>query len=152
MSVDREVIELARKALLRSLAEPDASKCCRRPLSRRVVEASSLAELLQAVDNCRAAVVFFDSPTCPYCRIFRPIFYEAAEEVGDRIAFVRILVTDVPEAAAAFHVMGVPTVIAFRRGRQYRRITGLPAPGVFEALLEELLSAEGCPLPAPAGE
>nr|MEB3851382.1 thioredoxin family protein [Desulfurococcales archaeon] len=141
-AVDREALELARRKVLELLSAAKSGgeqlACCSTPEAGGIVEARSLEELTRAVRSCRVAVVFFDSPTCPYCRIFRPQFYEAAQAYGDSAAFVRILVTDAPDAAAAFGVMGVPTVILFRRGEEVDRIVGLPAPGVFEAIVEEL--------------
>lgn len=147
---DEEALELARRKILRELArEAAVRKCCKAP-SRTPREALSIDDLIRASEECLVGVIFFYSPTCPYCRMLDPMFREAARILGDRMAFIKVDVTRAPSLAAMFNVMATPTLVAFRRGREVDRIIGLPTPERFEDLLLSLLDAEKCPIPATA--
>ncbi len=147
---DEEALELARRKVLRELARGAAlRRCCRTP-SRHPREASTVDDLIKATEDCLVGVVFFYSPTCPYCRMLEPMFEEAARILGDRMAFLKVNVAYAPQLAAMFHVMATPTLVAFRRGKEVDRMVGLPSPERFEALLLSLLESERCPIPEVA--
>lgn len=112
-------------------------------------QALTVDDLLRVTQDCRIGVIFFYSPTCPYCRMLEPLFREAARVLGDRMAFVVVDITRSPDLAMMFNVMGTPTLVAFRAGREVDRIVGLPSPEGFEDFIYSLLLMERCPLPAP---
>lgn len=145
---DEEALELARRKVLRELSKESAlRRCCKSP-SNKPREVLKVDDLIRAATECVAGVILFYSPTCPYCMMFEPVYNEAARILGDRLAFLKVNVFRLPELAAMFNVMGTPTVVAFRRGREVGRIVGLPPIERFEDMLYSLLEAEGCPIPA----
>ncbi len=141
MSMDPEL----RKALERVIARLTASgrECCSRA-SRVPVEARSLQHLLEAVKSCRAVMVTFYSPTCPYCRAFAPIYAEAAEKYGDRMLFLRVNTYRLPEAAALFNIMGVPTTLGFANGSPVTLLYGYADLEELEAAVREALRKADC--------
>ncbi len=145
-----EALEIAReKLLLESFNKKRILKeCCSIP-RKEPLQATTLEELDKILKSCKLALIFFTSPTCPYCRMFEPVFEEAASLLGDRMAFIRIDTYYSPELAYIFGIMGTPTIIAVRRGKEIDRIVGLPPIEYIEELLEKMLESENCPLPEP---
>jgi len=136
----REALEKVKERLLLESLRPET--CCR-IRSRKPVE-TDYRGLMKYMRECKALMVMFYSPTCPYCRALAPLYEEAASIYGDRLLFARVNVYESPEAAAAFGVMGVPTVIGVVSGRPVLRLVGLVDPETLERAILELMRAGGC--------
>ncbi|MEB3759599.1 MAG: thioredoxin family protein [Desulfurococcales archaeon] len=143
-----EALEIAReKLLLESFNKKRKLKeCCSIP-RKEPLQATTLEELDKILKSCKLALIFFTSPTCPYCRMFEPVFEETASLLGDRMAFIRIDTYYSHELAYIFGIMGTPTIIAVRRGKEIDRIVGLPPIEYIEEVLENMLELENCPIP-----
>ncbi|GIX11344.1 thioredoxin TrxC [Elioraea sp.] len=67
------------------------------------------------------------APWCGPCRVFAPVFAEAAARLPT-IRFAKLDTEAHPEVAARFGVRAIPTLIAFRAGREVARRSGtMPA-------------------------
>jgi thioredoxin 2 len=67
------------------------------------------------------------APWCGPCRVFAPVFAEAAARLP-ALRFAKLDTEAHPEAAARFGVRAIPTLIAFRGGREVARRSGaMPA-------------------------
>jgi len=143
----REIEEILEKLKEKIILETLSSRsgCCKTKPSGRPVEVRSLRELQELERGCRVLFIMFYSPTCPYCRAFAPLFAEAAGIYGDKAAFARVNVYELPEAAAMYGVMGVPTTIAVVDGRPVFRLVGLVDPETFEEAILRALERAGCP-------
>ena len=79
--------------------------------------------------------VDFWAAWCGPCRMFAPIFEEAAEKYPD-ISFVKVDTDAEQELAAAAGITSIPTLMAFRDGvLVFRQAGALPAPE-FENLIQ----------------
>jgi len=136
----REALERVKERLLLESLRPET--CCRLA-ARRPVE-TDYRGLKRYMRDCRALMVMFYSPTCPYCRALAPLYEEAARVYGGRLLFTKVNVYESPEAAASFGVMGVPTVIGIASGRPVLRLVGLVDPETLERAILELMRAGGC--------
>ena len=132
------------KVKLRLLLEAAKPRSCCSLRARRPIEVRSLPELERYLRDCRGVMVMFYSPTCPYCRAMTPYYEEAAEVYGERLGFLRVNTYEVPEAAQAFMVMGVPTTIGFVRGREVVRLYGLVSPEELEEAVHRVIMEGGC--------
>lgn len=63
------------------------------------------------------------APWCGPCRSFAPVFAEAAARLK-AVRFAKLDTEAHPEAAARFGVRAIPTLIAFRGGREVARHSG----------------------------
>jgi len=71
-------------------------------------------------------LVDFWASWCGPCRMFAPVFEQAATEHPD-ITFAKVDTEDQPELAAAFQIMSIPTLMIFRDGvLVYARPGALP--------------------------
>jgi len=80
------------------------------------------------------ALVDFYADWCGPCKMIAPIIEKIAEERSD-IIVGKANVDDASELAARFGVMSIPTLIAFKDGKEAKRIIGYRAK---EAILAEL--------------
>jgi len=105
-------------------------------LARLISDASFRKEVL---DFSGPVVVYFHSPTCPYCRRFNPSFDQLVLKYAGRIKFTKIVQEQNPSTASRYGVRGVPTLLLFREGVLKDRTVGLLPEADVEAHLRLIL-------------
>ena len=70
-------------------------------------------------------LVDFWAPWCGPCRTMAPIFDKAAKELEPRARFAKVNVDEEPAIAARFGIRGIPTLIAFEKGKVAKQHAGL---------------------------
>jgi thioredoxin 1 len=89
----------------------------------------------QTVEDNPIVFVDFWASWCGPCRMFAPVFEQAAETHED-IAFVKVDTEAEQELAARASITSIPTLMAFRDGiLVFAQPGALPAPS-FEQLIE----------------
>ena len=105
------------------------------PATVTAVTDATFASVVLASDT--PVLVDFTATWCPPCRMIAPVLQELAAEYAGRLAFVELDVDENPATAAAYGVLGMPTLMVFRDGIMvFRQAGALPAPA-----LEELITA-----------
>lgn len=69
-------------------------------------------------------VVDFWAPWCAPCRMMAPAFEEAAARLAPRVRLGKLDTEAVPDVAARYGIRSIPTLIAFRGGREVARQSG----------------------------
>ena len=64
------------------------------------------------------------APWCVPCRGMEPVIEELAASLSGRVRVAKLNVDRSPEAASRLGIMGVPTVIVFKDGREVTRMVG----------------------------
>ncbi len=83
----------------------------------------SLNSVLAAASNT-CAIIFFTFQTCPPCKTMHPMYDELASEFGHKCTFIKVDVSQVPEASQKYSIRGTPTFVTFLRGEEERRWSG----------------------------
>ena len=69
-------------------------------------------------------VIDFWAPWCGPCRMMAPAYEQAATQLAPGIRLAKLNTEAEPEIAARFGIRGIPTLIAFRQGREVARQSG----------------------------
>lgn len=68
-------------------------------------------------------VVDYWAEWCVPCKMMGPVFEELSKEMKD-VKFTKVDVDENPDIAQKFGVMGIPTFIVFKNGKEVDRSTG----------------------------
>ncbi|NKE72930.1 thioredoxin TrxC [Candidatus Manganitrophus noduliformans] len=102
-------------------------KCgrCHQPLfTGRPVELNEAAFARQIASSDIPVVVDFWAPWCGPCHIMAPEFEKAAGMLEPHARFAKVNTEKEQGLAARFNILGIPTTVLFRNGREVARQSG----------------------------
>ena len=84
-------------------------------------------------------VVMFYSPSCPHCRTMEPYFRDYGREYKEKMAFVRLNLTENSWIGERYGVMATPTFGFFCAGKPVQSFSGAVYPTILKQRIEEVL-------------
>jgi thioredoxin 1 len=88
----------------------------------------------------RPVVVDFWAAWCAPCRLTKPALEKLGREYAGRVDFLPVNADESHEVMAQFRILGIPSVLALREGREAARITGARSEADYRLLFESLAS------------
>ena len=81
------------------------------------------------------------SPGCGPCAMLEPIVMDLASDYRGRVRVAEMNAAEARESAARLGVMGTPTVLFFRKGREVHRVTGFVGSRYLREVIDQELVA-----------
>lgn len=91
----------------------------------------------EVINSDKPVLVDFSAEWCGPCRMLAPILQEVKAEIGDKASIIKVDVDRNPQAAQYYNIMGVPTLILFRKGQILWRQSGVVPKNVLLNVLQK---------------
>ncbi|MHA2190891.1 MAG: thioredoxin family protein [Candidatus Thorarchaeota archaeon] len=108
------------------------------PIADGTLKEFSSKEFMTDIRKAKTAVVEFYRTHCPYCQSLTPILEELASDYKSKVLFAKVNIDDVESARERFDILGVPLVVAFKKGHPVGRLEGLRTTDDYDEWIDSI--------------
>lgn len=87
----------------------------------------------------KPVLVDFWAEWCGPCKMIGPALEEISDELGDKVAIVKLNIDDHPDTPSKYGVRGIPTMILFKNGEAVDTKVGAAPKAQLKSWLEAAL-------------
>ena len=111
-------------------------------MAQNILEIDDSSFEAQVLQADKPVLVDFWAPWCGPCKAVSPIIEKLAASYGDQIIFAKCNADDSQTTAAKFGIKSIPTLMFFKDGGIFDKITGATNQAKIEDVLKKILAGE----------
>jgi thioredoxin 2 len=127
---------LNRVDLHRAADRPVCGQCGRPVLLDRPIKVTDQTMEAAVKGTDVPVVVDFYADWCQPCKMMAPMLDQLASDLQGELVVAKLDTDSNPTMAVKYGIRGIPTLIVFREGREWKRQTGVVPPDRLAELLE----------------
>jgi len=97
---------------------------------------TSFSELIQSE---KPTFVDFSAEWCGPCKMMAPILDDLKSKIGDKARIIKIDIDKNPQAASAYQVQSMPTLMLFKKGNVVWRQSGVVPTESLKRMIEQFV-------------
>lgn len=98
------------------------------------------ADFEKVIKEYPNVIVDFWAEWCAPCRAIAPMIDDLAKKYAEKVVFVEINTDENPKTPQQYMVMGIPTLLFFKKGKLVDQVVGAMPRGPFEERVKKYLS------------
>lgn len=107
------------------------------PVIAKYLKNKKMKTFNEIINSGKPVLVDFFAEWCGPCKAMAPILKEVKDKMGEKATIIKIDVDKNQEAAAAYQIRSVPTLLLFKNGRVVWKTSGVVSANDLIKLFEQ---------------